>query len=362
MIKFLHAADLHLDSPFHGLSPAQAKERRTEQRELLTSMVELANGNGCDLLLLSGDLFDSDNAYPETVEALCRALGAFRGQVFIAPGNHDCLYAGSPYFTAPWTENVHIFKEEKISSVTLPDLGCQVYGAGFTAMDAPPLLEGFRVEDDELLNLMVLHGEAETVVGNYNPMTKEQIERSGLDYLALGHVHLRTEGRTAGRTVYAYPGCPMGRGFDELGEKGVYLGELDEKGCRLTFLPLPCRRYEILHVAAGDDALAAIEAALPADTQNDIYRIYLTGQSDPIDLRALQEALAGRFYALHLRDKTEAKTDLWKDAGEESLKGQFLARLQEKLATADENEKAVIYLAARLGIYAMEGREEDTAL
>lgn len=362
MIKFLHTADLHLDSPFHGLSPAQAKERRAEQRELLTAIVELANGNGCDLLLLSGDLFDSDNAYPETVEALCRALGAFRGQVFIAPGNHDCLYAGSPYFTAPWTENVHIFKEEKISSVTLPELGCQVYGAGFTAMDAPPLLEGFRVEDEELLNLMVLHGEAETATGNYNPITKEQIERSGLDYLALGHVHLRMEGRTAGKTVYAYPGCPMGRGFDEAGEKGVYLGELDEKGCRLTFLPLPGRRYEILHIAPGDDARAAIEAALPTHTQNDIYRIVLTGQADPIDTRALQEALAHRFYALHLRDKTEAKADLWKDAGEDSLKGQFLARLQEKLATADEQDKALIYLAARLGIYAMEGREEDTEL
>lgn len=359
MIKFLHTADLHLDSPFHGLSPEQARLRRQEQRHLPEALTELANEQRCDLLLLAGDLFDSDNVYPETVEALCRALQAFRGQVFIAPGNHDCLYAGSPYLTAPWPENVHIFTESRITSVTLPQLGCQVYGAGFTQMDTPSLLEGFSAEDGQMLNLMVLHGETENTAGVYNPIAKRHIAESGLDYLALGHIHLRSEPKTEGKTLYAYPGCPMGRGFDETGEKGVYLGELDEKGCRLSFCPLPVRRYEILDIPAGDDALGAILGALSRDTQQDIYRIRLTGPADPIDLRALHEALDGRFFSLHLRDLTEPKVDIWQDAGEDSLKGQFLARLQEKWAAAAEEEKAGILLAAKLGLRAMEGREED---
>ena len=359
LIKFLHAADLHLDSPFHGLAPGQAQQRRQEQRKLLSDLAELSYEQNCDLVFLAGDLFDSDNAYPETVDALCRALSACRAQVFIAPGNHDCLYAGSPYLTADWPENVHIFKESKISSVTLPGLGCQIYGAGFTSMDTPSLLEHFRVEDSQMLNVMVLHGDPETASSVYNPITKEQISESGLDYLALGHIHLRAEPRTLGKTVYAWPGCPMGRGFDELGQKGVYLGELDEKGCRLSFCPLPSRRYEILDIAAGDDPLAAIEAALPPDTERDIYRIRLTGESDPIDVRALQEALSGKFYSLHIRDLTEAKTDLWQDAGEDSLKGQFLARLQARLDAADDTEKEILILAAKLGLSAMEGREED---
>jgi len=359
VVKFLHAADLHLDSPFHGLPAAQAAQRRQEQRDLLNAMCELANDRECDLMLLSGDLFDSDNAYPETLEALCGALGRFRGRVFISPGNHDCLYAGSAYFTAPWPENVHIFTSERISSAVLPELGCQVYGAGFLSPSAPALLDGFRAEDSQLLNIMVLHGDPETPGSPYSPITREQIAASGLDYLALGHIHARTQAKTAGRTLYAWPGCPMGRGFDELGEKGVYLGILSEAECRLEFAPLPGRRYEILDVPAGEDPLNAILAVLPEDTSRDIYRIRLTGIADPVDLAALHRELAPRFYVLHLRDLTQPRVDLWKEAGEDHLKGQFLALLQAQLQDADEETRAQIHLAARLGLAAMEGREEE---
>ncbi len=359
MIKFLHGADLHLDSAFRGLTPAQAAQRRQEQRQMLTDMAELANSRGCDLWLLSGDLFDSDNAFPETLEALSRALGSFRGQVFIAPGNHDCLMAGSPYFSAKWPKNVHIFTSDVISYVDLPALGCRVYGAGFRAQEAPSLLQGFRAEDRELVNLMVLHGDADTPTSPYNPITKEQIAASGLSYLALGHVHLRTEPRQAGQTCYAWPGCPMGRGFDELGQKGVYLGACGSAGCSLEFYPLPGRRYEILSVPAGDDPLSAVLSALPGDTAEHIYRILLTGPADPIDTRALYAALQERFYQLELRDRTEPKTDLWQGLGENTLRGQFLLLMQEQLASADPASRETILQAVKLGLAAMEGREED---
>lgn len=358
MIRFLHAADLHLDSPFHGLAPVDAAKRRQEQRKLLNDIAELANSQKCDLVLLSGDLFDSENAFPETVEALCRALGSMEAQVFIAPGNHDCLWGGSPYFTADFPENVHIFKKTEMEAVSIPALGCTVYGAGFQGRTAPALMEGFRVQDPGTLNLMVLHGDTETPQSVYNAITKEQIEASGLDYLALGHIHLRCTPAKLGKTTYAWPGCPMGRGFDELGEKGVYLGTASEAGVELRFHPLPGRRYEILEVAVGDDALHAIEAALPADTENDIYRIRLTGPSEPLELRALQAKLESRFYTLHLRDETTPKTDIWQEAGEDTLKGQFLALLQKKMENATEEEKAVLRMAAQLGLDAMDGREE----
>lgn len=72
MIKFLHAADLHLDAPFAALSPEQAAARRQEQRELLTELAEAANTHDCDLVLLAGDLFDSAGASDETLLALRR--------------------------------------------------------------------------------------------------------------------------------------------------------------------------------------------------------------------------------------------------------------------------------------------------
>ena len=76
MIKFLHAADLHLDAPFSALSPEQAAARRQEQRALLTELAEAANAQDCDVVLLAGDLFDSSSASEQTLLALRRALAS----------------------------------------------------------------------------------------------------------------------------------------------------------------------------------------------------------------------------------------------------------------------------------------------
>ncbi|MBQ7254625.1 MAG: DNA repair exonuclease [Oscillospiraceae bacterium] len=354
MIKFLHAADLHLDTTFSG----GGAERRQEQRQMVTELLELADAQTCDLVLLAGDLFEGENVYPETRAALRRALAACRAQIFIAPGNHDYLWRGSPYVTDQWPENVHIFKESAIEAVTIRDLGCRVYGAGFTNAHMGGLLTGFRTEQDGLFNLMVLHGDAATADSAYNPITKAEIEESGLDYLALGHIHLREAPHTVGKTTYAWPGCPMGRGFDETGEKGVYIGTLDQSGCKLTFHPLSVRKYEDLEVRADGNALESILAKLPENTENDIYRITLTGQSDPTDIAALRDALEPRFYKLILRDRTEPLLDLWEGAGENTLRGQFLARLQAQLGGADDETQRKIRLAAKIGLAALEGRDE----
>lgn len=354
MIKFLHGADLHLDSPFKALPPEKAAARRREQRLLLDELVELCNTEQCDLLLLSGDLFDADAAWQDTMDALRRSFRACRARIFISPGNHDFYAPGSPY-CGEWPENVHVFTKETPASVVIEELGTEVWGAAFTAPGAPSLLEGFRVRDESLLNVMVLHGDAETPAGPYNPVTRAQIEQSGLDYLALGHIHAESGRRQAGKTVYAWPGCAMGRGFDELGPKGVYLGTLSERGCTLEFRPLPGRMYEILTVEAGDDPLSAVEAALPGDTQNDIYRIILTGACEPPDLRALYGALSDRFFGLTLRDQTTPRRDLWAEAGEDTLKGLFLQELRD--CRERQSAPALFELAAAMGVAAMEGRE-----
>ncbi|MFR5382650.1 MAG: metallophosphoesterase family protein [Oscillospiraceae bacterium] len=301
MIKFLHAADLHLDAPFAALSPEQAAARRQEQRELLNELAEAANTHDCDLVLLAGDLFDSAGASDETLLALRRALASIRAPVFISPGNHDCLLPGSAYLTERWPENVHIFKTDAIEAVELPEKQLRVYGAGFTARHERPLLEGFRAKADGWTNLMVLHGDATQAASPYNPITPEQLAASGLAYLALGHIHQASGLLRCGSTYYAWPGCAMGRGFDELGQKGAYLGEVSDSGVRLDLLPLHGRSYEILRVEAGDDALAAVTAALPEDTQNDIYRVILTGEAEPVETATLQAALAPPLRADHPR-------------------------------------------------------------
>ena len=113
MLHILHAADLHLDAPFAALSPDQARQRRQEQRQLLSRLADLAIDRGADLVLLAGDLLDHRQTYRETAQALADQLGRIPAPVAIAPGNHD-FYALSSLYAAPiWPRNVIIFRDSR---------------------------------------------------------------------------------------------------------------------------------------------------------------------------------------------------------------------------------------------------------
>ncbi len=309
----------------------------------------------CDIVLLAGDLFDSARIYRDTLDALKALFADIPAEIFIAPGNHDWLAQGSPYLTEQWGSNVHIFTSPEITRVHLEGLNCDVYGAAFTAPEMPPLLQDFRVENPDAVNLMVLHGDLQAASA-YNPISSSDIAASGLDYLALGHVHSASVQRF-GKTTCAFCGCLMGRGFDECGQKGVLRVTVSKTGCRTEPVPLAPWKYEILPVEIGENALSSILAALPENTENDCYRIVLTGECEPPALSELERALAPRFYSLSLRDRTRAKTALWAGAGEDTLRGHFLETLKEKYDRANEDEQRKIAMAARLVTALMDGRE-----
>ena len=179
MLKIIHGADFHLDSPFSGLTPEQAARRREEQRELLDRLARLARDKGADLVLLAGDLLDSQRCYRETAQALARALGDIPCPVFIAPGNHDYYSPRSVYATLDWPDNVHIFRDPSIQRVDLPRLNCAVYGRAFTAphQEESPL-SGFRAEGAEgTVRLMCLHGDTAPQSGLPGPGPHPPVQR-----------------------------------------------------------------------------------------------------------------------------------------------------------------------------------------
>ena len=351
----IHAADLHLDSPFEGLGGAGAAMRRAEQREMLRRIFALVEETQAQLLLLAGDVFDSrDFVYAETAEQLRSALSCCPAKVFVAPGNHDPYRPSSPWATGGF-EGVHIFKSGSVSRVELPEEGVCVYGAAFTDSAAPPLLRGFHAgEREDMWNIGVFHGDTRTPDSRYGPVSEADIAQSGLDYLALGHVHSRSPLSRSGGTWWAYPGCSEGRGFDETGEKGVYLVELSEEGCSARFIPTCVRRYGI----AEADVSADIAAQLPQGTENDIYRLILRGECERSpDMRALHARLASRFFSLEIRDAPRPLRDIWESAEQDSLRGLFLRRMRAKYESADENERQKIIQAVRWGLAALENGE-----
>ena len=363
MFKFIHGADFHLDSAFGAMPARQAAARRRESRETVFRLANYVNQHGIDLVLLAGDLFDSGSAFRETGEQLAAALGQMEAKVFIAPGNHDWCGPGSPWHTVEWPENVYIFKENYLAAAEVPELDLVIHGAAFTqAEQAESFLKGFQAPEDGKLHFGLLHGDPEPAEDRYDPIRRSEIEESGLAYLALGHIHKRMEPRQSGSTLWAWPGCMEGHGFDELGEKGFYEGTVDDAGqIALTFVPFARRRYEILEVdVTGKAPRAALEAALPADTTAHLYRILLTGETDEggVDAAALTEVLADRFYALEIRDRTRMAEDIWKRAEEDSLRGLFLRELRARWDAAEtEEEKETVTRAARFGLAALDHRD-----
>ena len=244
-----------------------------------------------------------------------------------------------------------------------PEKNLVIHGGAFTGPEQPEgFLSGFAAPVDGKVHIGLLHGEIDPAEIRYDPIRREEIAASGLAYLALGHIHKRTEPLTYGKTLCAWPGCPEGRGFDELGEKGFYTGIIDEDGkISLDFVPFARRRYEILTVdVTGQDPRTAVEGALPAETAWDLYRILLTGETGEggVSLEALQETLADQFYALELRDQTRLAEDLWARAEEDSLRGLFLKDLKTQLNCAGtEEERRRITMAARFGLAALDHRD-----
>ena len=343
-MKILHSADLHLDAPFSGRTGEQADHLRRELLAVPGKLADLCVARQCDLVLLAGDLFDG--AYSrESYRALYAALERMAVPVFVTPGNHDHCGMDSPWEREIWPDNVRVFTKERIESVALPEFDCRVYGAGYQAMDCPGLLVDFVTEGTEKYHIGLLHADPTQPVTPYCTMNKEQVRQSGLDYLALGHVH-KSGAVRAGQTQCAWPGCPMGRGYDETGEKGALIVTLDES-VATEFVPLNTPRFYDLQSDERN-----WKSLLPPAGSNDFYRITLTGY------RTGEKAVAPAGFAnLELRDDTVPETDLWGSAGEDTLEGIYFGMLRDAMQAGDEAQQRRIRLAAEISRQILDGQE-----
>ena len=343
-MRILHSADIHLDAPFAGRTAEEAAYLRRELLAVPGKLADICVSRQCDLVLLSGDLFDGGYSR-ESYRTLYTALERMAVPVFVSPGNHDHCGMNSPWEREIWPENVHIFTKERMESLALPELDCRVYGAGYQSMDCPGLLDNFEAEGSEKYHIGILHSDPTQPATPYCPMTVEQVRRSGLQYLALGHVH-KTGSFRAGETLCAWPGCPMGRGYDETGEKGVLIVELAESASA-GFVALDTPRFYDLQAEQNN-----WQTLLPVAGSHDFYRITLTGYSN-----GEPAVVPAGFPHLVLRDVTVPETDLWGTAGEDTLEGIYFGMLREAMAGKSEDEQRCIRMAAQISRQILDGQE-----
>ena len=348
-MKILHSADWQLDSPVLPNRDALGQC----QLSVPGKLAELVQRHQCDLVLLSGDLFDAQPT-KETLKIVKTTLAQMTVPVFIAPGNHDYCSATSPWLTEIFPKNVHIFTKPAMEAVTVQELDLTVYGAGYAAMDCPALLQDFRAKDTGGYHVGVLHGDPMQLNSPYCPITAEQVRQSGLQYLALGHIHRRGSFRV-GKTTCAWPGCPMGRGVDEQGQKGVYLVTLDER-VQVDFITLDMPQFHDLTVDVTGDPVVALEAVLPAAGSGDYFRVTLTGEADGLNIAALQ-AVFSRFPNLRFQDQTVPALDIWAGAGEDTLEGVYFRLLRDAMEGQDDRAKRLIKDAASISRKLMNGQE-----
>jgi DNA repair exonuclease SbcCD nuclease subunit len=368
-MKILHTADLHLDSPFASLSGEMALRAKSELRSIFSDMLSYAVKENTDLILISGDLFDSGFATRETAALIIREFEKVSCPVVIAPGNHDACDAKSIWKLISLPENVHVFRSSELSSLDLPEIGARVYGYAFESQSMKTCpFAGKSVEDANIINILCAHGDTASPLSAYCPITAGDLEAFGADYAALGHIHnpeaaneaLRARGISA-----AYCGCPQGRDFGECGQKGALLVEIEkEEGkakVNTTFVPFSKKIYrELTLTLDGAETTADVISELrtlirgtDAD-ESTVLRAYLEGYVDPhlsILTSEVEEGCKDGLCALTVINNTVpmlSSRELEMDRG---IKGEVYKLLSPAIndGTAEEKSEALSALRYALG-------------
>jgi DNA repair exonuclease SbcCD nuclease subunit len=370
MVKIIHCADIHLDSPFALDDPRYAELRRLELRSSFVSLVMHAKNIGARLFLISGDLFDDAYVSKDTANVILKEMSSYPDcYFFISPGEADPYSSRSPYKLMKWSDNVHIFKSGDLTKIELPELNVDVYGYAFTGepFDANPFAQK-KPQNSNRINILVGHGELlpdEASAKNRTevcPITASDIRNSGFDYIALGHMHTGIGVQKVGETFFSYPGCLTGRGFHEPKPKGAMYGEIGKGKCDLKGQRFSTKVYETIQVDISqfiteNQIVEAIRFASAEFQDDTALRVELTGVLRPeftFNATELEQRFTN-FYFIQIKNKTVPHIDVNTLKNDKSVRGIFYRRLEHKLNSKNEQERAEAQLALQYALNAFAG-------
>lgn len=363
-MKIIHCADLHLDSKMQtNLDAKKAKERKAELLGTFRRMVSYAAMNQVAAILIAGDLFDTKRVSRTAGNVVYQEIAAHPEiEFYYLKGNHDAdSFLDSLDVLPP---NLKLFTEEWTSYDLAGSSGVTVTGAELTAENAGIIFHSLAL-DMNRINIVLLHGQEMNYAGKDRTecINLPELRDKGIDYLALGHIHAYKSGKLDSRGKYCYPGCLEGRGFDECGEHGFVLLDIDEedKTINMSFLPFAARTLftveaDIAGCMTSMDVENAIRTVLDESgaKEKDLVKIVLTGNVDmecEKDIDYLVKQLEPEYYFVKIYDESKPAVDYEAFRLDASLKGEFVRCVMEDNELPPDLKNEII----RCGIQKLSG-------
>lgn len=360
-MKLIHVADLHLDAKMEtGLTPARARERRVELLMTFSRILDEAIQKEADAVLIAGDLFDTARVTDKTRRLVGDLIAEHPSlRFFYVPGNHDGDVA--PLFPEnKQPDNYVAFGGTGWNSVVMDNVRI----TSTSDLDRPGIYDELPTAAPGEFHIVMLHGQiTRTGEGGGERIPLRLLQNRGVDYLALGHEHAYRCEPLDRRGVWAYAGCPEGRGFDECGEKGYLL--LDTEApleLRVTFCPAAKRTlHEITLDVTGCETLGDMcqrqAQAVRTIAPGDMVKVVLTGALSPevtCDTVHLYKLLAEQFYFARVKDHTTLAINPEDYAHDVSLKGEFIRAVMASRLPEEQKQRTIL-----CGLRALRGEEVD---
>lgn len=371
-LRILHCSDIHLDAPYTGLTAEKSEERRRELRSSFMRMMQYVRDRGVDIVLMSGDIFDTEYATNTTAEVLIREFRNCPDTVFIIAPGHTDAYEGNPIYTSGrLPSNCYAFTEDKLSRFDFESYNVTVYG---WALRSPALTEspltGRQVDDVSRINIVCGYADLDGADGSDAcPIPLSDLKRFGADYYALGSRHEASEFAKLGDSIYSYCGSLECTGFHDPGLGGANLivadytdGELSLDVRKLTFghLRFLTEAIDITGVNTPNEIINRI-SRLISDKKYGLetaLRIELTGLLEPrFTVPRNFESDAFGLYYFDITDKTLPLWNVEAFRRDMSVKGELFRHFLPLLESEDKEERLVAARAFRIGLAALEGRD-----
>jgi len=363
LVKFIHAADIHLDSPLTGLSAypdAPVEMLRTATRDAFTNLVNEAIEQPVDFMVIAGDLYDGTWKDHNTGIYFCKEMGRLKKAgipVYLLFGNHDAESEMTKKLQLP--DNVFTFDTRKPCTFRLEDLKVALHGRSFKEKETiENLVTGYPDPVTGMFNIGVLHTalEGNSAHANYAPCSLDELHAKGYHYWALGHVHEHQIWKGASTVVF--PGNLQGRHIRETGPRGAIMVTADEFDIQeIKRLFVDVLRWYSLEVNVADcnslfDVVSAIGKELERIVENNAstipaaIRVTVTGKTPAHgDLFGLESQLRAEVLALAVTigaerlwiEKVKVATSAVDDGEAVRARADALSDLQDLLHAAESD-------------------------